>query len=528
MPQNYPVPVQFNIVGLNDLREANRYLGTMAKPSGTVARATKSTARFGNTAQNVGYQVQDLIVQIQGGTDASRALSQQLPQMVVGFGAWGAAIGVVAAALPVLITSLMGTTDEVEDFSEALDNAGANLDVLSARDSKLDLEEMAKQWQAAGDGADEFYQSTLKIQRLNLQEEIRQVNNALSEQTEEYTQLTGLQGFLTRFGAGGLAQQVGGVSPGADIAGLKEANKIIEASKEQFRLNDENAKKFRDLTTQYQQGEITAAEYAEAVYDQAAGAEEANNAFREYAETLQRIVGLQKELKQLSEPASVAALVGPPENLAGAGDLSSSEQEMLQRFRDDRAMDTTEGIAKNAEEASVAVTAFETSFSAAVQGIAMGTQSIDDAFKSMVQSIVAQLARMAAEWLATQAIIGLFGGPVGGAGLLGGLLGSEKGNAFQGGRQLTAFAKGGVVSSPTIFPMARGAGLMGEAGPEAIMPLSRNNRGELGVKTAGGGSMVNVNITSPDAGGVARLINENRGIFVNVMRQALNEQGRTL
>ena len=159
----------------------------------------------------------------------------------------------------------------------------------------------------------------------------------------------------------------------------------------------------------------------------------------------------------------------------------------------------------------------------------MGTQSIDDAFKSMVQSIIAQLARMAAEWVATQAIIGLFGGgPAGGAGLLGGLLGSADGNVFQSGRHLTAFAKGGVVSSPTIFPMARGMGLMGEAGPEAIMPLSRNSRGELGVKQSGGGGMINVNITSPDAGGVARLINENRGVFVNVMRQALNEQGRTL
>ncbi len=47
---------------------------------------------------------------------------------------------------------------------------------------------------------------------------------------------------------------------------------------------------------------------------------------------------------------------------------------------------------------------------------------------------------------------------------------------------MTGFANGGVVSQPTIFPMANGTGLMGEEGPEAIMPLSRTRTGELGVK----------------------------------------------
>ena len=83
--------------------------------------------------------------------------------------------------------------------------------------------------------------------------------------------------------------------------------------------------------------------------------------------------------------------------------------------------------------------------------------------------------------------------------MLGGLLGFAKGGAFLGGR-VTAFAQGGVVDRPTTFPMRGGTGLMGEAGPEAIMPLARGADGRLGVR-GGGGSMVNVtmNITSPDA-----------------------------
>ncbi len=59
------------------------------------------------------------------------------------------------------------------------------------------------------------------------------------------------------------------------------------------------------------------------------------------------------------------------------------------------------------------------------------------------------------------------------------------GAAFAGGR-VTALANGGVVHGPTMFPMANGAGLMGEAGPEAVMPLRRLGNGRLGVETSGG------------------------------------------
>lgn len=63
---------------------------------------------------------------------------------------------------------------------------------------------------------------------------------------------------------------------------------------------------------------------------------------------------------------------------------------------------------------------------------------------------------------------------------------------------LTAFAKGGVVNSPTMFKMKNGAGLMGEAGPEAVMPLARDSNGRLGVRGGGGGSVENnITIVSP-------------------------------
>ena len=57
-----------------------------------------------------------------------------------------------------------------------------------------------------------------------------------------------------------------------------------------------------------------------------------------------------------------------------------------------------------------------------------------------------------------------------------------KGGVYSAGT-ITPFASGGVVQAPTLFPMTGSStGLMGEAGPEAIVPLTRVNGGDLGVK----------------------------------------------
>ena len=72
---------------------------------------------------------------------------------------------------------------------------------------------------------------------------------------------------------------------------------------------------------------------------------------------------------------------------------------------------------------------------------------------------------------------------------------SAHGNVFSNGIEL-ALANGGIVTRPTFFPMARGWGLMGEAGPEAVMPLTRTTGGALGVKAVSAQPQVNVVINN--------------------------------
>lgn len=89
--------------------------------------------------------------------------------------------------------------------------------------------------------------------------------------------------------------------------------------------------------------------------------------------------------------------------------------------------------------------------------------------------------------------------------LMGAAVPFADGGAFTQGRVMP-FARGGVVSGPVTFPMRGGTGLMGEAGPEAIMPLSRGSDGKLGVRAEGGGRPVSIvmNISTPDVAGFQR------------------------
>ncbi len=78
-------------------------------------------------------------------------------------------------------------------------------------------------------------------------------------------------------------------------------------------------------------------------------------------------------------------------------------------------------------------------------------------------------------------------------------LANANGNVFASGNVIP-FANGGVVSSPTLFPMSGGnTGLMAEAGTEAVMPLSRDSSGKLGVKTIGkstAGNQINITVNN--------------------------------
>ena len=139
----------------------------------------------------------------------------------------------------------------------------------------------------------------------------------------------------------------------------------------------------------------------------------------------------------------------------------------------------------------------------AFDGVVFDGMRLSDALRSVATSMVD-----AAYNTAMRPVQGALGSAIsnGMNGLLSGIMPFEKGGAISQGR-VTPFARGGVVNGPTTFPMRGGMGLMGEAGPEAIMPLTRGPDGKLGVAASGGGGgpvSVTMNITTPDAQGFRR------------------------
>lgn len=111
-------------------------------------------------------------------------------------------------------------------------------------------------------------------------------------------------------------------------------------------------------------------------------------------------------------------------------------------------------------------------------------------FKDLANSIISDLVRIAIQQAIIKPLTGWFSGLF------------ANGGVFEGGVQ--KFASGGVVTKPTMFPMSRGMGLMGEAGPEAIMPLRRLSNGRLGVEANGGGTQ-NISVTVNVEGGSSQV-----------------------
>jgi lambda family phage tail tape measure protein len=163
--------------------------------------------------------------------------------------------------------------------------------------------------------------------------------------------------------------------------------------------------------------------------------------------------------------------------------------------------------------------AFGNSFKGVITGSMTAKEALASFFSSVAEYFADMVAKMIAKWITLailNTIVKIFPGGGGfsanaagfggnfdaGIPALGGI--PDYSGAFAKGgtfaqNGIVPYANGGIVSRPTMFKFARGGamatGVMGEAGPEAIMPLKRGADGKLGVASAGGsGVTVNVSV----------------------------------
>lgn len=199
----------------------------------------------------------------------------------------------------------------------------------------------------------------------------------------------------------------------------------------------------------------------------------------------------------MSDQGAVADLrdqaAGLEDSLGAAAGMAASFEAELRRMR--------EALGATGKDVATLERGFSRGLRRAFDGVLLDGMKLSDALDVLARSMI-QTTYTSAIKPVTDHFGNLLGDGV--TRLVQGLLPFADGGSFAQGRVMP-FANGGVVGGPTRFPMRGGFGLMGEAGPEAIMPLTRGADGKLGVRSAGSAAVnVVMNISTPDVSGFQR------------------------
>lgn len=576
----------FQKTSIENVRGLNQY--------GQVFNGTgKNLNRFNMQLQQVGYQVGDFAVQIQGGTNAMVALGQQGSQLLSVFGgAAGALAGAGLAIATSFLAPLLKSTGATRTFADALKDAMAAADEFSKALDEVDgsfsnfnsrLEEVGR------------LQTAVKLQELSTA--ARNLNQELSEMYDGNAWLNvsraedlyrGLE--LSRKGIDAVISGLNNLKSAGTLEDQAAAATRLRQDFERFTpsINNMSAAQFEyyQKLLQTEEALLRLADVQDkqlSKYDDLLGSEEglaaaveANNQLYDdrlkkmqaiantYVDIIGSEAGLTAAMNALTEMTSVGdsgfagGRGGDPRQFTsmdefrtqltktykkpkggGGGKKSPAEQldeymrkqqalaELQQRqigMTEEQArveelktkyieanvpleMDRIEKLAATEEALRKATQAeqqrkslmdsisghIEAGFMAMVDG----SMSVENAFKSMLRNIILEIYRQQVAKPAASFITSLF---------------SANGNVFSNGSHIQAYANGGVIGGPTYFPMSGGkTGLMGEAGPEAIMPLKRGANGRLGVEMTGSGQVVvnnNFNISANGDDSVKRIVQQ--------------------
>ncbi|EBH0779995.1 phage tail tape measure protein [Salmonella enterica] len=230
-----------------------------------------------------------------------------------------------------------------------------------------------------------------------------------------------------------------------------------------------------------------------------------------YEERLKIQQQYQDKLEQLKRDSKAKGTYGSDEYRQAEQELQASLDRRLAEWADYNAkVDASQGdwtlgasraldnfLAQGSNVAGMTENVFTNAFNGMADGIANFALTGEMDFRSFTVSILADLAKMEARIAASKllgSVLGMlgFGASAGGStpsGAYSSAALSVIPNADGGVYRSAGLSQysGSIVNRPTFFAFARGAAVMGEAGPEAILPLRRGANGKLGVVAAGGG-----------------------------------------
>jgi len=251
---------------------------------------------------------------------------------------------------------------------------------------------------------------------------------------------------------------------------------ILDESRQRLELEKRYQKLLADgvnpeLAKEFAQLELTAEKQTQLLTLRLGELEAAKaklSAESEAAKALQSQIDKIKEILKLQGQAVATSKAESEEERKKRQERERREQDAKEQA--ERLKNLYRGVVNTIEDGIV------DAISVGINGLINGTKELDQALKEIAAGVLQDIGKMLVRFGVNMLMRGVFPG------------------AFANGGVFTAngiqpFASGGVVNKPTLFPFAEGGttrtGLMGEAGPEAIMPLRRNSAGRLGVEASG-------------------------------------------
>ncbi|HBZ0059839.1 TPA: phage tail tape measure protein [Klebsiella pneumoniae] len=259
-----------------------------------------------------------------------------------------------------------------------------------------------------------------------------------------------------------------------DFLGAGMGNKARDRMKEMADIRSDFLKQQRDLQRDFSKGQIS------------------EDLYKQQTEALQvaltERLQIQEEYYKKTDEQQSDWRAGISDSLMNYADQASDLSSMSASATSEILNNATNSISTNMTNVLTGATTFK--------------EGMSNIFTSLGESVIQSLIQMATQALITKAILASVGGGFGG--IFGSIFGGASGAASSGtaiqsaganfsfntlggvydSPSLSAYS-GGVYNTPQYFAFAKGAGVFGEAGPEAIMPLTRGADGSLGVRAVG-------------------------------------------
>lgn len=475
--------------------------------------------QLGVAMQQTGYQVGDFLVQVQSGTNAFVAFGQQATQLVGILPLFSSTLGVSSTALIAISAALGIIIPLVTALGAAFMRTRRDAD-----DAAKALSELEEQLKSAEDATKSYADEIERLNR-NLRDSselalVRGIEDAARQVQEAEEALAQAQ---TRRGQGSRAL-------------VESAQRELQAARELLSTREENLRTYRENRTE--------AERLQSEFEEIAERQEV------LVEGAQGFLGVWTAIA--AKVAEVTASI-PRSNLAGgrsAGRGGPTQEELMaEDFRvqlaylatsptgragggagrgrgsDNRVRDVARYLAQIAKaEEDLKNMRIEkikdvaSNLTDAFEAVITGTKSVGEAFRDMIYQMLLDLWR---QQVAQPMVDGI-------SSFISDLIPQANGGAWNKGVQM--FADGGVVGSPTMFRHSGGMGMMGEAGPEAIMPLKRGRNGKLGVQMEGsqGNVVINqsFNFSANGDESVKRIIQQEAPKIANYTQKQILEQRR--